>query len=124
MGGLDVVFDGVGGSIARSAFDLLEPGGRMLSFGLASGEWASIPEELAMQRGVQLLRLPRTSPDELRSLTATALREAALSRLKPVIGQRYPLERAGEAHAAMESRATIGKTLLEVGPPGELSSDA
>jgi NADPH2:quinone reductase len=32
-----------------------------------------------------------------------------------VIGQRFPLERAAEAHAAIEARATVGKTLLMVG---------
>ncbi|MFD0786497.1 zinc-binding dehydrogenase [Micromonospora azadirachtae] len=34
--------------------------------------------------------------------------------MRPVIGQRFPLERASEAHAAIESRTTIGKTLLDV----------
>jgi NADPH:quinone reductase len=29
-----------------------------------------------------------------------------------VIGQRFPLERAADAHAAIEARATVGKTLL------------
>ena len=29
-----------------------------------------------------------------------------------MIGQRFPLERAADAHAAIESRATVGKTLL------------
>jgi NADPH2:quinone reductase len=42
VGGVDVVFDGVGGDIAGSAFGLLRHGGRMLSFGMASGEWAGI----------------------------------------------------------------------------------
>lgn len=32
-GAVDVVFDGVGGPIARAAFELLGPGGRMASFG-------------------------------------------------------------------------------------------
>jgi NADPH2:quinone reductase len=32
--------------------------------------------------------------------------------LRPVIGQRFPLDRAADAHAAIESRATVGKTLL------------
>jgi NADPH2:quinone reductase len=50
----------------------------------------------------------------MRSFTASALAEAASGRLRPVIGQRFPLERAAEAHAAIESRATVGKTLLEV----------
>lgn len=114
VGALDVVFDGVGGAIGRAAFELLRPGGRMLSYGLASGEWAGIPEERANERGVSLVRASGT-PDELRTLTAHALREAATGRLHPVIGQRYPLERASDAHAAIESRATVGKTLLVVG---------
>ncbi|MFB9838212.1 zinc-binding dehydrogenase, partial [Actinoallomurus acaciae] len=44
----------------------------------------------------------------------------AAGRLRPVIGQRFPLERAADAHAAIEARATVGKTLLEVSvpPPG------
>lgn len=32
----------------------------------------------------------------------------------PVIGLSLPLERAAEAHAALEARSVIGKTLLLV----------
>jgi len=46
-----------------------------------------------------------------------AVAEAAAGRLRPVIGQRFPLADAAAAHAAIESRATVGKTLLEVGTP-------
>ena len=113
--GLDVVFDGVGGAIGRGAFDLLDRGGRMVSYGLASGEWAGIPAEAAAARGVRLLSPERPSPERMRALTETALAEAAAGRLGPVIGQRFPLARAADAHAAIESRATVGKTLLEVG---------
>ncbi len=113
VGGADVVFDGVGGEVARAAFGLLGRGGRMLSFGLASGTWAPVTAEDAVERGVTLLRAAPT-PDELRACTRSALAEAAAGRLRPVIGQRFPLERAADAHAAIESRATVGKTLLEV----------
>jgi NADPH2:quinone reductase len=108
-GGFDVVFDGVGGAIARAAFDRLGPGGRMLSYGLASGEWAPVTAEEAAARGVALVR-PQPSPAQLRAFTERAL----AGGLKPVIGQRFPLERAADAHAAIEARATVGKTLLEV----------
>ena len=101
-----LVFDGVGGAVAREAFERLEPGGRMLSFGLASGAWADISEEEARARGVTLLRAGRPT----REHTERALR----SGLKPTIGQRFALEDAAAAHAAMESRQTIGKTLLHV----------
>jgi NADPH2:quinone reductase len=115
VGAVDVVFDGVGGATGRAAFELLGRGGRMLSFGLASGEWAGIPEEAAEARGVTLVR-PQATPEQMRGFTETVLAEAAGGRLRPVIGQRFPLERAADAHAAIEARATVGKTLLEVRP--------
>ncbi|GAB3819025.1 zinc-binding dehydrogenase [Micromonospora zhanjiangensis] len=116
-GGVDVVFDGVGGNIGRAAFELLDKGGRMLSYGLASGEWAGIPEETAAAREVTVLR-PTPTPEQLRAHTESALTEAAAGRLRPVIGQRFPLDRAADAHAAIGSRSTLGKTLLVVGTAG------
>jgi NADPH2:quinone reductase len=112
VGAVDVVFDGVGGDIARAAFELLDRGGRMVSFGLASGRWAAIAEDEAAARGVSLVR-PSATPEELRAYTESALVEATGGRLRPIIGQRFPLARAAAAHAAIQSRATIGKTLLE-----------
>ncbi|MGC4744873.1 zinc-binding dehydrogenase [Micromonospora sp. DT201] len=113
MGGIDVVLDGVGGAVARAAFDLLEPGGRMVSFGLASGQWSSVSAEAATARQVTLIR-PDVAPTQLRAYTQQALADAAAGRLRPLIGQRFPLERAADAHAAIEARATVGKTLLDV----------
>ncbi|MCX4749368.1 zinc-binding dehydrogenase [Kitasatospora sp. NBC_01287] len=115
VGGVDVVFDGVGGEVGRAAFGLLLPGGRMDSYGLAGGEWAAIPAQTAAAREVRLVTADR-SPEHLRACTEHAFAEAAAGRLRPVIGQRFPLARAADAHAAMESRATLGKTLLETAP--------
>ncbi|MGB3437284.1 MAG: zinc-binding dehydrogenase [Actinophytocola sp.] len=111
-GAVDVVFDGVGGDIGAASFDLLGPGGRMVSFGLASGTWTAITDDEATARDVTLVR-PAATPDELRAYTESALAEAAAGRLQPIIGQRFPLAEAAAAHAAIQSRATIGKTLLE-----------
>jgi NADPH2:quinone reductase len=102
----DVVFDGVGGAVARVAFDHLRHGGRMVSFGLASGAWSDVTEEEAAARGITLVKTGR--PD--RSHTERALGAG----LRPVIGRRFPLDRAADAHAAIESRAGVGKTLLVV----------
>lgn len=114
LGGVDVVFDGVGGAIGRTGFDLLDRGGRMAIYGLASGVWTELPEELVQERGVTLVRLPPPEPARLRAFTQRALAEAAAGRLRPVVGQRFPLAYAADAHAAIEARATVGKTLLEV----------
>jgi NADPH2:quinone reductase len=111
---VDVVFDGVGGVIAAAAFELVRPGGRFLSFGLASGAFARIDEQLAAGRDVALVRAARPAPAESAELSRESLALAAEGRLRPVVGQTFPLERAAEAHAAMESRTTLGKTLLIV----------
>ncbi|MFI6257521.1 zinc-binding dehydrogenase [Micromonospora zamorensis] len=112
-GGVDVVLDGVGGAVARAAFELLDPGGRMVSFGLASGEWSPVSGEAATARQVTLIR-PDVPAARLRAYTEQALADAAAGRLRPLIGQRFPLDRAADAHAAIEARATVGKTLLDV----------
>ncbi|CCH33692.1 zinc-binding dehydrogenase [Actinosynnema sp. NPDC047251] len=113
-GPVDVVFDGVGGPTARAAFELLTSGGRMLSYGLASGEWAAVDPDRAAARGVVLVAGDRPTPELVRELVADVLRQAARGAVRPVVGQRFPLAQAAAAHAVIESRATVGKTLLEV----------
>ena len=114
VGGVDVVFDGVGGEIGRAAFGLLRPGGRFCPFGMASGSFAGVTGELALTRQVTVRAGFGADPAKLREFARTALAEAAAGRIRPVIGQEVELERAAEAHAAIEARATIGKTLLAV----------
>jgi NADPH:quinone reductase len=111
-GGVDVVFDGVGGAIGGAAFGLVRAGGRFCSFGLASGSFTAIPEGEPARRGVTVIRGAPLEPAEMLELTGAALAEAAAGRLRPVVGQTFPLERAADAHAAIEARATVGKTLL------------
>lgn len=112
VGGVDVVFDGVGGPLGRSAFELVARDGRMFVYGLASGAFTEIHDEEPARRGVTVARGLSVTPAETRALAAAALAEAAAGRLRPVIGQRFPLADAAAAHAAIETRATVGKTLL------------
>lgn len=49
---------------------------------------------------------------DLKRLTEQALAEVAAGRVDPIVGQTFPLARAGDAHAAMEARSVFGKTLL------------
>jgi NADPH2:quinone reductase len=112
---VDVVFDGVGGAIGQAAFELLGPGGRFCPFGMASGRFAAVSMQAPATAGATVLRgPPRGAPAELDALTRAALAEAELGRLRAVVGQEFELEHAAEAHAAIEARATIGKTLLVV----------
>lgn len=111
-GEVDVVFDGVGGEVGRAAFELVRPGGRFSAFGLASGSFTSISDDEAAARGVTLVRGTGVSPEQMRGLTLLALEQAAAGRLRPLIGQTFALRRAADAHAAIEAREAVGKTLL------------
>jgi len=113
-GEVDVVFDGVGGDIGLAAFGLLGAGGRFCPFGMASGSFAPVTPELARARQVTVLAGAAASPGELAAWSREALAEAAAGRLRPVIGQEFELAEAARAHAAIEARTTIGKTLLRV----------
>jgi NADPH2:quinone reductase len=106
---VDIAFDGVGGSVGWAALHALRPAGTFVQFGLASGA----PTELD-RTDVTVLGFDRLGAMAARAaqLTARALDEAAAGRLRPVIGQTYPLAEAAQAHRAIESRATLGKTLL------------
>jgi NADPH2:quinone reductase len=114
VGEVDVVFDGVGGDIGLAAFGLLAAGGRFCPFGMASGNFAPVTAELARARQVSVPPGAAASPGELAALTRTALAEAAAGRLRPIIGQEFELAAAASAHAAIEARTTVGKTLLTV----------
>jgi NADPH:quinone reductase len=111
--GLDLAYDGVGGTVGRTVFEELAPGGRFVVHGLASGSMTdtSDPGKPVTVIGIGELA---SIASAARELAARALAEGAAGRLRPVVGQTYPLERAAAAHAAIEQRRTLGKTLLIV----------
>ncbi|HEX8008190.1 MAG TPA: zinc-binding dehydrogenase [Trebonia sp.] len=88
------------------------PGGRFSAHGVSDGGFAGIDDNEARTRGITVHGIGQYAPADFRRLAAAALAEAAAGRIRPVIGQTFPLERASDAHAAMEARATIAKTLL------------
>lgn len=108
-GAVDVVYDGVGGDIGRAALGLARDGGRFVVHGMASGAMTVPSAEQAARLHVTGLGSIGLPP---RDLSGRALAQAAAGRLRPTIGQTFPLERAAAAHAAIERRATVGKTLL------------
>ncbi|HEY7430919.1 MAG TPA: zinc-binding dehydrogenase [Streptosporangiaceae bacterium] len=112
--GVGLVFDGVGGGIGQAAFGLVADGGTFCVMGAASGSITQPPADAVEQRKVEVIGLwsVQRTPAQLRELSIAALAEAAAGRLLPTIGQTFPLCRAADAHAAIEARATLGKTLL------------
>ncbi|MFI6249991.1 zinc-binding dehydrogenase [Streptomyces sp. NPDC051016] len=111
-----VVLDGVGGEVAREAVALLGDGGRHLVFGWSAegiGDGRGHFVDGLSERVLGPAMLRRTGgPDPLRTLELRALAEAAHGRLRPAV-TRFPLAEAATAHRALETRATIGKVVLE-----------
>ncbi|MEU5864596.1 zinc-binding dehydrogenase [Nonomuraea sp. NPDC047529] len=114
--GADVVFDGVGGDLGRQAFEVTARGGRFSVHGASSGSTTTVDPEEAARRGVTVIGLEQLAAlsGDGNERTERAIAEAAGGRLRAVVGRTFPLERAAEAHAAIEARAVNGKTLLEV----------
>jgi NADPH2:quinone reductase len=111
-----VVFDGVGGDVARSAVGLLGPGGKHVVFGWSGegiqGGQALLVEGVSEQVLGPVMMRKTGGPNPVRTLELRALTEAAAGRLTPAV-TRFPLAEAAAAHRALESRNTIGKVVLE-----------
>lgn len=115
--GVRVSYDSVGAATVDASLNSLARRGWYVSFGNASGPVPAI-EPLRLMRGGSLVL---TRPTLLDFIATRADFEAAASavfaviasgQVKIQIGQRFALKDAAEAHRAMESRATIGASLL------------
>lgn len=114
IGSVDVVFDGVGGDLGQAVFERVAPGGTYSNYGFAGGGFTEIDRDEAARRGVTAIGLEQLieGRPHRKKWARRVLREAAAGRIRPIIGQTYPLEHAAQAHTAIENRDTIGKTLL------------
>jgi NADPH2:quinone reductase len=113
--GATVALDGVGGALGREALERLEPGGRLIVYGLASGAPTQLSVGDLLSRGLTVSAAIgphiQRRPGGMRGLEADALAAAAEGRLTPLV-TRFGLAQAADAHAAIEARATVGKTVL------------
>jgi NADPH2:quinone reductase len=114
---VSVVLDGVGGALGRQALELLGVGGRLLMFGWSSGSQLPLSAGDVLGRGITVGPAvgPKllARPGGLRSLETAALAAAASGRWTPLVGQTFPLAKAADVHAALESRGTVGKVVLK-----------
>ncbi len=113
--GPEVVLDGAGGTLGRDAYGIMADGGRYSGHGTASGSFAPIDPDDARRRGITVFRIGdyQFGPDRRAALMLRSLAALQSRELRPLIGQTYPLKDAAEAHAGMEARQSVAKTLLQ-----------
>jgi NADPH2:quinone reductase len=115
--GAHTVFDGVGAATFDASLASLAVRGTLALFGGSSGAVPPFdPMRLERAGSVYLtrptIRHHARTRDELMSRTDDVLGRVASGALDVRIGERFPLERAADAHRALEGRATTGKVLL------------
>jgi NADPH2:quinone reductase len=108
------VLDGVGGAIGAAAFALVADGGRFSAHGSPSGSFASIDQDAARHRRIQVSTISdlQYGAGDRSRLMKGILSRLAEQQITPHIGQTFPLAEAAKAHEAIEARRTVAKTLL------------
>jgi NADPH2:quinone reductase len=115
---LDVIYDSVGRTTFEKGLDILRPRGYMVLFGQSSGAVAPLDPQILNAKGSLFLTRPTLAHytqtrNELLERAGDIFNWIAHGKLHVRIDRVVPLARAGEAHTALESRATTGKVLLE-----------
>jgi NADPH2:quinone reductase len=115
--GLDAVFEMAGGEVFRQSLGALAPFGRLVVYGMASGESPSLSTGELMRHStavvgfwlVHALGERGMAHDVLARLFAMV----GEGSLRPVIGETYGLAAAEQAHRDLAARTTTGKLLLD-----------
>jgi NADPH2:quinone reductase len=115
--GVPVAYDAVGKDTFEGTLKSLARRGLFVSFGNASGPPPPIEARQLMLNGSLFFTRPtmgdyQTTTEELDASAAAVFEMIGSGKVKIEIGQTFPLAEARKAHEALESRATIGASLL------------
>lgn len=115
--GVDVVYDGVGKDSWPASLACLRRRGLMVSYGNASGAVPPVGLLDLMRGGSLYVTRPTladyiVTPDELARTAGQLFERMRRGVVKAVIGQRFALADAAQAHRALEARRTTGSTVL------------
>ncbi len=117
--GANVIYDPVGGDYAEPALRAIAWEGRYLVVGFPAGI-PKIPLNLPLLKSCQIVGVfwgafTRRDPARNAENVSELLALYAEGKIKPHISARYPLERGGEAIAAIANRSASGKLVVEIG---------
>jgi len=101
---VDVVVDTVGGDIPKRSWQVLRPGGVLVSVA------ARVSEEAGQAHGVRAMGSGRAAVDKLQ--TISELIES--KQITPVVGQVFPLAEAGRAHELSQTGHGRSRIVLHI----------
>jgi NADPH2:quinone reductase len=118
--GANVILDMVGGPYIEQNYDAAAMDGRIVQIAFLSGAKATVNFTKLMVKRLShtgsTLR-PRSNADKAAIVAAIEAKVMPLlreGRIKPLMDSTFPLEKACDAHARMETSAHIGKIVLKV----------
>lgn len=116
--GADVILDNMGAAYLQRNVDALADKGRLVIIGMQGGTKAELDiNVLLRKRGAIIATALRSRPAEDKAAICASVVEhvwplVADGSIRPMVHATLPLEKAGEAHALMESGEHSGKILL------------
>jgi NADPH2:quinone reductase len=114
--GVDVAYDGVGGTTLQKTIECVRRFGTVVSIGQAGGPIPLLDiEHLGPARALVLARpsvMAYSSEPETYRQAAADLLQVLQDGLIPNIGRSYPLAEVAHAHADLESGRTVGSIYL------------
>jgi NADPH2:quinone reductase len=116
-GGVDVVYDPVGGALSEAALRATAWEGRFLVIGFASGTIPKIPLNLVLLKGCQLIGVfwgdhVAREPDKHRANMAKLMELCGAGRIRPRIDRVFPLAETAAALDVLSRREAQGKIIL------------
>jgi NADPH2:quinone reductase len=118
-GGVDVVLDPVGGDRFTDSLRSLGEGGRAVVVGFTGGSIPEVRVNRLLLNNIDVVgagwgAYVLAKPEVNREIGEGVLALAEKGFVRPIVGARFPLERAGEALALIDGRGALGKVVLEV----------
>ncbi|MGH7946411.1 MAG: zinc-binding dehydrogenase [Opitutaceae bacterium] len=108
-GPFDVVVDSAGGDDFPKLIDVTVSGGRVVFYGATRGD-APLPVRKVFWRQISLLGTTMGSPDDWAAMVA----HVSERKLKPIVSEVFPMERAADAFGLMERGEQFGKIVVRI----------
>ncbi|MBU8789291.1 quinone oxidoreductase [Oceanobacillus caeni] len=114
--GVDVALEMVGGDVFHKTVNCLAPFGRLVIYGVASGNMPKFYPSKLMKRNQSIIGFFLSQIMKEPDLYLFSLKElisfVEQGKIKTTIGGTYPLEEVAHVHQILQSRKTKGKIIL------------